>query len=104
MKKKLTLIFVFVSLKLLAQNSALKHHTVREMDLNKVIGYMEHLPPGYKENPTKKYPLIVFLHGLGQRSNEIDSLYRVAERGPSKEVEEMAVYALRLMASKNVLL
>ena len=88
MKKKLTLIFVFVSLKLLAQNSALKHHTVREMDLNKVIGYMEHLPPGYKENPTKKYPLIVFLHGLGQRSNEIDSLYRVAERGPSKEVEE----------------
>lgn len=29
------------------------------------FGYWEYLPLGYDDNPTQKYPLVIFLHGLG---------------------------------------
>jgi len=32
-------------------------------------GYLEYLPIGYTANPTKKYPLMVFLNGLGSNGN-----------------------------------
>lgn len=32
---------------------------------NSIKGYAEILPAGYNANPTKKYPLILFIHGVG---------------------------------------
>jgi len=33
------------------------------------LGYYAYLPPGYAQNPTKTYPLLLFLHGTGQTGN-----------------------------------
>jgi predicted peptidase len=31
-----------------------------------INGYWEYLPAGYSSNPTKTYPLLVFIHGYGE--------------------------------------
>ena len=33
------------------------------------IGFYEYKPVDYSANPGKKYPLIIFLHGIGERGN-----------------------------------
>jgi hypothetical protein len=54
-----------------------------------IDGYLEHLPPGYATNTQKKYPLIVYLHGTGERGNGSTDLYKIARVGdPSRRVEE----------------
>ncbi len=59
--------------------------TTRMTDTN--IGYLEYLPPDYYTNPTRKYPLMVFLHGLGERGTGVPSdLERVKRHGPPKEI------------------
>jgi len=46
-------------------------------------GYLLHLPPGY-ETGRKRWPLILFLHGAGQRG---DNLELLKEHGVAKIVE-----------------
>ncbi|MBL6446977.1 hypothetical protein JMN32_11695 [Fulvivirga sp. 29W222] len=87
MKLTITTFFILVSFVGFAQNSALKHNTVKTVALNKVQGYLEHLPPGYSSNPTKKYPLLIFLHGAGERGSTPADMYKVAKNGPPKEIE-----------------
>ena len=41
-------------------------------------GYMIYLPVGYKESKNKKWPLIVFLHGTGDRSENIQLLAKAS--------------------------
>jgi predicted peptidase len=48
------------------------------------IRYLEALPAGYKADATKRWPLVVFLHGSGERGDE---LRKVAKHGPPKLVE-----------------
>lgn len=36
---------------------------------SKIMGFYDYLPPGYKENPTKKYPLYIVLQGKSQLGN-----------------------------------
>ena len=51
-------------------------------------GYMLYLPEGYEENPTKTWPLIFFLHGVGDRGDNINLLAKaspfmmIREKGP----------------------
>jgi len=33
------------------------------------VGFYQFTPYDYTQNPTKKYPLIIFLHGIGERGN-----------------------------------
>src|SRR5438874_789885 len=33
---------------------------------SRIHGYWEHLPAEYYANPTKKYPLILYIHGVGE--------------------------------------
>jgi predicted peptidase len=54
-------IFLFITSKTFSQQ------TVRTTSNG--TGYLEHLPPDYSTNTTKKYPVIIFLHGLGERGN-----------------------------------
>jgi poly(3-hydroxybutyrate) depolymerase len=51
-------------------------------------GYMLYLPEGYEENPAKTWPLIFFLHGVGDRGDNINLLAKaspfmmIREKGP----------------------
>jgi len=46
-------------------------------------GYYEYLPPGY-ENPGQEYPLLIFIHGLGENGDGDSQLSRVLANGPPK--------------------
>jgi len=50
-------------------------------------GYMEYLPAGYATSG-KTYPLVVFLHGIGERGNGTSDLSRVENNGPPRMVKE----------------
>lgn len=51
------------------------------------VGYLEHLPPDYNLNTTKKYPLMVFLHGAGEKGDGSPAaLEKVKSNGPPKEI------------------
>lgn len=47
--------------------------------------YLLFLPKGYEANPDKRWPLILFLHGSGERGTNI---WKVATHGPPKNVTE----------------
>lgn len=49
------------------------------------INYLEALPEGYAADATKRWPLVIFLHGSGERGAD---LRKVAKHGPPKLVEE----------------
>jgi len=47
--------------------------------------YLLYLPQDYAKNRHKKYPLILFLHGSGERGTDIN---KVKMHGPPKEIEK----------------
>jgi len=47
--------------------------------------YLLFLPQGYDEQAEKRWPLILFLHGSGERGTDV---WKVATHGPPKEVRE----------------
>lgn len=47
--------------------------------------YFVYLPRGYESQPTKKWPVILFLHGNGERGNGLDELDYVISHGPLYE-------------------
>ena len=47
-------------------------------------GFYELLPPGYDPNGSKTYPLMVFLHGLGEVGNGASDLGAVLANGPPR--------------------
>jgi predicted peptidase len=49
------------------------------------LGYLLHLPPDYKAGTNQKWPLILFLHGKGERG---DNLELVKKHGIARIVEE----------------
>jgi len=53
----------------------------RELD----VKYLLYLPKGHAAKPEKRWPLILFLHGAGERG---DDLNRVKVHGPPKLVEK----------------
>jgi predicted peptidase len=53
-------------------------HTVTE---NRTCNFLVHLPPGYLAATKQKYPLILFLHGAGERG---DDAAKVTVHGPPK--------------------
>jgi len=36
------------------------------------IGFYQYLPPGYNNDTTTKYPMIIFLHGIGEKGNGLE--------------------------------
>ena len=49
------------------------------------LGYLLYLPPGYDVKAAKKWPLILFLHGSGERGT---NLANVSAHGPPKLVKK----------------
>jgi len=59
--------------------TAQKFHLERKQVLD--ADYLLFLPEGYGEDATKRWPLILFLHGAGERGSNI---WMVAKHGPPK--------------------
>src|SRR6266403_2086316 len=61
----------------------------RQLKLKKMqaieINYLLFLPQGYEAKSEKRWPLILFLHGAGERGTNI---WKVATHGPPKNVQE----------------
>ncbi|MBX3255048.1 MAG: T9SS type A sorting domain-containing protein [Chitinophagaceae bacterium] len=54
-----------------------------------VGGYYESLPVDYHSNPNKKYPLLIFVHGSGERGNGSQAqLPKVTANGPPKLIKQ----------------
>ncbi|HRP56085.1 PKD domain-containing protein, partial [Agriterribacter sp.] len=54
-----------------------------------IKGYYESLPVNYASQPTKKFPLIIFLHGNGERGDgSAAQLPRVLVNGPPKLINQ----------------
>lgn len=52
---------------------------------NAYVGYYAYTPVGYADNPTKKYPLLLFLHGKGEKAfmaKDSSQLSLVRKYGP----------------------
>lgn len=49
------------------------------------LRYLLHLPLGYWDEPERKWPLVLFLHGRGERGNDITA---VRQYGIAKVVDE----------------
>src|SRR5215470_10546578 len=64
-----------------------KMQTVKEFKFQKVqnvtVKYLLFLPKGYDAKSTKRWPLMLFLHGAGERGSDI---WKVATHGPPKIV------------------
>ncbi len=55
-----------------------------EITLTFKFNYLLYLPPGYQDDPDKQWPLILFLHGMGERG---DDLELVKVHGLPKRIE-----------------
>src|SRR5216683_4911384 len=49
------------------------------------LNYLLFLPKGYEAKSEKRWPLILFLHGAGERGTDV---WKVATHGPPKDVTE----------------
>lgn len=50
------------------------------------VGFYEFKPPTYNSDPNKKFPLIIFLHGVGERGNGTTELNRVTANGIPRNI------------------
>lgn len=48
-------------------------------------GYLIYLPEGYEKKPDRKWPLLLFMHGMGDRG---DNVYILAKASPFKMIRE----------------
>ena len=52
------------------------------------VGYLEYLPPDYATNTGRAYPVLIFLHGLGEMGNgSAADLEKVKANGPPKLIK-----------------
>lgn len=51
------------------------------------IGFLEYKPTDYNPNGSYKHPLIIFLHGIGERGNGTTQLANVAANGVPKSIK-----------------
>ncbi len=79
---KIKLLFFFLPLFLVAQNQ--QKSLTKNITKNISVNYILELPDGYKSSK-QNWPLIVFLHGSGERG---DDLSKVGIHGPLKYLNE----------------
>ena len=68
---------------ILTMKNMMSQQTHQNMTLT--LNYLVYLPHEYNTTEETKWPLILFLHGAGERG---DSLNQVKRHGPPKLVEE----------------
>lgn len=65
------------------QDKNQKSKTFKYVPPEKELNYLLFLPKGYEENAKKKWPLILFLHGAGERGTNV---WAVNNHGPAKYI------------------
>jgi predicted esterase len=84
MRLFITLLALFVTVSISAQ-------TYSEFQNRKICvgsnGFGEALPAGYATETIKRYPLLVFIHGLGEQGNGTTDLFNVFKHGPLAQVK-----------------
>lgn len=68
---KKSLLFVLITVPLFSFAQLMPKSIV---SANGTIGFYEFKPPGYNADSTYEYPLIIFLHGVGERGNGTNEL------------------------------
>lgn len=61
------------------------HRFTKEVTRTVTLEYLLFLPKDHAADPARRWPLILFLHGAGERGNDI---WRVAVHGPPKIVRD----------------
>jgi len=87
MKKLFIILLTIVSVSLFAQTHSLRQtvgQVDKEITLKVKLQYLVYLPPTYKDD-NKEWPLVLFLHGAGERGYDLNFVNR---NGPTKLVEE----------------
>lgn len=59
------------------------------------LPYLEFLPAAYDAHPERRWPLVLFLHGAGERGTDLD---RVATHGPAKRAADGEEFPFVLIA------
>src|SRR5262245_14906400 len=59
----------------------------REIHKRIQLKYLLFLPKGYDTNSSKRWPMILFLHGIGERGQDP---WKVKSYGPPKVAEQLA--------------
>lgn len=67
-------------------NAQLTARTIKKTGSNEDIAFYEFKPLNY--DPSVKYPMIVFLHGYGERGNGTTTLSRVLEQGLPRNIRD----------------
>jgi predicted peptidase len=55
--------------------------------LRVTVGYYLYYPAAYAQDSTARFPLLLFLHGIGERGNGVSELSRVLKFGPPRMIE-----------------
>jgi predicted peptidase len=58
-------------------------------------GFYEYLPPGYGEPDKTRWPLLIFLHGVGENGNGASDLPRLLAHGPLRALGETSARDVR---------
>jgi poly(3-hydroxybutyrate) depolymerase len=68
------------------------------------VGFYEYKPTSYGWSSTRKYPLMIFLHGVGERGNGTTDLYKVAFNGPPYNIAGGSKMAFTVNGVKDTFL
>jgi predicted peptidase len=60
-------------------------HITRVITKTVEVRYLLYLPPDYNEDAERQWPMILFLHGIGERGNDLD---KVKSHGPPKHIAQ----------------
>lgn len=67
-------------------------------------GYLEYLPPTYQAKGKAKFPLILFLHGLGELGDSTSELPKVSGNGPLKHLRQNDAIAKLIIAQGAIVI
>ena len=71
------------------------HHAKLTVTKTVDMSYLLYLPDGYKDDRSRRWPLVVFLHGAGERG---DDLNKVKLHGPPRYIAKGTSYPFILLA------
>ncbi|WP_160710998.1 PKD domain-containing protein [Chitinophaga solisilvae] len=88
----LSRLILFILIPLLCYRTATAQQVARTLPtgFNNIAGYYEYLPPDYHTNPNKRFPVIIFIHGVGELagSNLSKPLSEVLKNGLPNYIQQ----------------
>ncbi len=87
---KLTFCGILLCLFLFLEKAESQVHTARQnvSMTTSTNGFYEYLPQGYNPQATETYPLLIFVHGMGELGNGTTQLSTVLNNGTPKQIRD----------------